>query len=389
MSDLVRDYLLLGLRLGRHVEGLVDSYYGPPELATLAEQEGKVDPTRLAEDARSIAGRLDELDDPQRVRWLAAQVEGLETTARKLAGEEIPYAEEVRRCYGVEPAVVDEDELRAAHRRLDEALPGTGDLLERYQAWRRASELEPESVLPAFTAVTAELRGRVRAEFGLPDGERADLELVRNEPWGAFNYYLGGLASRVVLNVDLPTRRHDVVDFAAHELYPGHHTEHALKEDRLVGRRGYLEESIFLVGTPQSLVSEGIASTALEILGAGAERACAEILSGFGAGYDVEATAEIRRAAAELQRVYDNLAELVNERGASVDEAVAYGLRWSLRPEPEVRKIVEFVTHPTWRAYAVTYSAGERLAAAFHGGDPARFAKLLTEQLTTADLLPA
>ncbi len=25
-------YIELGLRLGRHVDGLVDSYYGPPEL---------------------------------------------------------------------------------------------------------------------------------------------------------------------------------------------------------------------------------------------------------------------------------------------------------------------------------------------------------------------
>ena len=45
------------------------------------------------------------------------------------------------------------------------------------------------------------------------------------------------------------------------------------------------------------------------------------------------------------------------------------------------------MTHPTWRAYAVTYSAGERLAGAFVGGDPERFRRLLNEQLTTADLL--
>ena len=32
-------YLRLGLRLGRHVDGLVDSYAGPPELATEVESE--------------------------------------------------------------------------------------------------------------------------------------------------------------------------------------------------------------------------------------------------------------------------------------------------------------------------------------------------------------
>ncbi len=389
MSDLVEGYLLLGLRLGRHVDGFVDAYYGPPALAERAEAEGRLDPAGLAADARALAARLDELDDPQRRRWLAAQLEGLETSARRLAGEEIPYAEEVRRCYGVEPETVSEDELADAHARLDELLPGTGDLAGRYRDWRRSSELEPEIVLEALTAVAEELRGRVRERFGLPEGEATELELVRDEPWGAFNYYLGGLRSRVVLNVDLPTRANAVPDFAAHEIYPGHHTEHARKEEELVRRRGYLEESAFFVGTPQSLVSEGIASTALDVMGEEAERACAAILAELGAPYDVELDREVRAATQALTRVYDNVAELLHERGAGEDEALAYALRWSLRPEPDARKLVEFVTHPTWRAYAVTYSAGERLAAAWVGDDPARFERLLTEQLTTADLAPA
>ena len=31
-SDVVGAYLELGLRLGRHVDGFVDAYYGPPEI---------------------------------------------------------------------------------------------------------------------------------------------------------------------------------------------------------------------------------------------------------------------------------------------------------------------------------------------------------------------
>ena len=30
---LVEEYLTLGLRLGRHIDGMVDAYYGPPERA--------------------------------------------------------------------------------------------------------------------------------------------------------------------------------------------------------------------------------------------------------------------------------------------------------------------------------------------------------------------
>src|SRR4029077_12933104 len=44
-------YLELGLRLGKHVEGLVDAYYGSPELKAQVDAEGIVDPARLVADA--------------------------------------------------------------------------------------------------------------------------------------------------------------------------------------------------------------------------------------------------------------------------------------------------------------------------------------------------
>src|SRR5690606_15063731 len=74
--------------------------------------------------------------EARRRRWLRAQAVGLHTTARRLAGEPIAYADEVEACYGVRPAAIPDDVFAEAHRRLDEALPGTGDLRERVIAWR-------------------------------------------------------------------------------------------------------------------------------------------------------------------------------------------------------------------------------------------------------------
>ena len=93
---MTEDYIRLGLRLGRHVDGLVDGYFGPSEL----EDEVKAEPLREpAELARDAAEMLAEAED----RWLRAQLVGLETVAQKLAGAEIAYADEVERCYGVRP----------------------------------------------------------------------------------------------------------------------------------------------------------------------------------------------------------------------------------------------------------------------------------------------
>src|SRR5206468_5705200 len=141
--DPVTSYLELCLRLGRHVDGLVDSYYGPPELRQRVEAEELRAPSALATDAASLAGSLDGLDEGRR-RWLQAQLRGLETVAGKLAGDEIDYEDEVERCYGVRPERVSEDAFEAAHRELDEALPGTGSVAERYRAWREDDALRGE-----------------------------------------------------------------------------------------------------------------------------------------------------------------------------------------------------------------------------------------------------
>jgi len=125
-------YLRLGLQLGRHVDGLVDAYYGPPELAAAVDAEPPVDPRALVSAAEVL---LDELEDG----WLRDQVVGLRTYAGVLAGESGSYADEVEGCYGVRPTHTDEAVFTAAHERLEELLPGDGPLADRYERWLTTS----------------------------------------------------------------------------------------------------------------------------------------------------------------------------------------------------------------------------------------------------------
>src|SRR5262245_9327660 len=121
MDATVESYLRLGLRLGRHVDGLVDAYYGPPELAAKVDAEPLVEPTRLVADAEALLGELDD-------GWLSDQTLGLRTAAGVLAGEQLAYVDEVEACYGVRPRRPDEAVYLAAHAKLDELLPD-GDSL--------------------------------------------------------------------------------------------------------------------------------------------------------------------------------------------------------------------------------------------------------------------
>jgi hypothetical protein len=375
-------YLELGLRLGKHVDGLVDAYYGPPEIKERVDGEETVGVEQLAADGDAL---LAELGDG----WLADQVQGCATYAHVLAGDEISYSDEVERCYGVRPAKTPEDVYRAVHAELDELLPGDGTLYERRQAWRERHLVDGEKAVPVLGDLLPVLRDRTAALLDLPAGEELSLDPVRDEPWWAFNYYVGGLRSRVVVNIDVPTTGLDLVHLAGHEVYPGHHTEHAMKEQVLMREQGRIEEGIQLVPTPQAVLSEGIAEAGIDVvLDDDARERLYAILRGHGLELPDPALAErITRASEPLRTIGVDAALLIHEEEASVDEAVAYVEKWNLVTPEQAQQNVRFVTDPTWRAYAITYSAGRDLCRAYIGSDPARLRTLLTEHVRIGDLL--
>ena len=392
MTDVVHRYLELGLRLGRHIDWMVDAYYGPPALKERVDAEPVVPPARLAADARRLLADLQTGDadvESHRRHWIGAQVAGLRVTAERLAGADIAYSDEVEACYGVRPRWIEEDELAEAHRRLDAVLPGTGSVAERLHEWSERQVVPVDQLETAVHSLAEDLRERTTEQFGFPDGDRIDWELVRNQPWSGFNYYLGDLHSRVAINTDLPVRSHDLPKLVAHEAYPGHHTEHCHKEAGLVRRRKHVEETIFLVGTPQCLLAEGLADCGLEVaMGERPETTVAEHYRPLGVPYDPEVVASVSTASASLGRVRGNVALVLHERGGTEDDAVAYAERWALMPQPRARKLVEFLTDRTWRAYMTCYVEGYPLCRSFVAGDPERFRRLITEQLTPAELTP-
>ena len=373
-------YLELCLRLRRHDDGLVDAYFGPPEIATRVEAESMREPTRLVADAQKLA---DEADSP----YLRAQALGLEVVARKLAGEQIAYSDEVERCYAIRPQRIPEERFEKAHQTLDETLPPDGTLAERYQRWREGDVVPADKIEAVLQMLSDRLSERTQELLGLPEGEASEIELVTNEHWSAYNYYLGGLRSRVAVNTDVPLNASIVAGLVAHELYPGHHTEHAWKEQLLYLERGRLEEGVIMYGTPQAVIGEGIAELAIEMVVEDEDAFVADVLGEWEIDYDAETGRRIRRAREPLVRVPNNAALLLHEDGVSTDEAKAYLQRWGLVSAKRAEQSVKFVTHPIGRTYVTTYTDGYDLCRQWVNGDLGRFKRLLTEQLTPADLM--
>ena len=227
-----------------------------------------------------------------------------------------------------------ESTFEAMHARLDAALPGSGDLADRLQRWDETQNVPEASVLDAFAALADDLRERTRALVGLPEGEHIDPVVVTERPWSAYNWYLGGLASRIELNTDLPFRSYFFAPMVAHEGYPGHHTERACKEAGLVRELGWPEASVALIHTPECLVAEGIAEVAVEqAWGERWPEVAAELLRPFGIPFDLPVAVEVLAAYPVKRAVDVNVAFGLNEQGWSEDEAIAYvsAGRWPRR----------------------------------------------------------
>jgi hypothetical protein len=374
-------YLRLGLQLGRHVDGLVDAYYGPAELAAEVDAVPPVDPRLLATAAQAL---LDDLDDG----WLRDQVHGLRTYAGVLAGESGSYVDEVAGCYGVRPAHTDESVFAAAHERIGELLPGSGPLAERYRRWEDSIVVPAEQVEPTVTAVIDEARAWTRGLVDLPQGEGVAVEMVHDEPWLAYCFYQGDLRSRISVNVTLPMSAIELLILTLHETYPGHHAERCCKEHLLVRERGLLEETVVLVPTPQSLVAEGIAQLAPELLLASAGGAAlAAVVGHAGVEFDLEHALAVRRALEPCRWAEVNAALMLHGGRAGEPEVRAYLERWGLMTPELAVHLIRFFGEETSRTYAITYPAGHELCRTYVAGEPERFRRLLSEQVRVGDLL--
>lgn len=401
-DHLIDEYLLLGLRFDRIEEGYVDAFTGDPRLRRQVADEPAPDPAGLARQAdRLLAGLsgVPRSSDPaagftdQRADFIAAHLRALACAGRRFAGEDIGFVDEVRHYFDVEISRGDPDRYRAAHARIDEVLGGTGGLVERMEADRRADEIPADRLEDCVRAFSSALRDVVRSTYPLPDTETVVYEVVTDKPWSGFNYYEGEYRSTVAINADLKQQMSNLPGLVAHESYPGHHTEHCRKEAGLVAGLGHGEQTIFLVNTPQCLMAEGLADLALHAaVGPGWGAWAAEIYADLGLRFDGERAEALSQARAALAEVRQDAALMLHDEHRDVDDVAAFLQRWLLVDDTRARQSLRFLSSPLWRAYTSTYVEGYRLLRTWLDDRPAgvgpteRFGRLLDEPLIPSSL---
>jgi hypothetical protein len=266
-DDWLQQYITIVLRLNKAIEqkspfDKVEQYL-PPLWYDKVAQEPVATPAELETEAQQLADALkDESCGAERKTYLSKQTTAIQTVIRRLRGETMPLREEVRLCYDLEVEWTSESVFKHAHDLYEQALPGPGDVGTRLREWTQASVLPPNNAEVLISLMELSLREAVRrsrAFLPLPDDLKTEIRTLTDRPARAMARYLGHHRARIYFNPEVPFPLADLFYVMCHEGYPGHLAEFVLKDDMLIDRLGYLDETVLPPASPRFVISEGIA----------------------------------------------------------------------------------------------------------------------------------
>jgi hypothetical protein len=401
MSKLAREYVRLVLAMGQYDKDYVDAYYGPDDIKKDADA-AKLTLDAIGAGATSLRAQLAAVPAPPdelgrlRAQYLDKQLSAMRARVRMLKGERLSFDEESKALYDAVSPAYPESHYQGVLDRLEKRFPGSGSLVERYDAWRRAFVIPREKVDPVFKAAIAACRERTLAHVKLPAEEHFTVEYVTGKSWSGYNWYQGGFRSLIQVNTDLPIYIDRAIDLACHEGYPGHHVYNALLEQHLVKERGWIEFTVYPLFSPQSLIAEGTANFGIEVAFPGHERIDFERTKLFPlAGIDPARAAEYY----EVMALVDELSYAGNEAArqyidGKIDAAAATAWleRYALMPHDRAAQRVRFFDQ--YRSYVINYNYGKDLVRTFiesRGGTPDQPATRWREfeQLLSSPRLPS
>jgi hypothetical protein len=403
MQEIAEQYVKLVLAVGQHDPDYVDAYYGPPEWKTAAVKRPLPE---LDKEAAAIVSKLagEPLDASNalavlRSRYLERQTEALRTRVAMLGGRKLTFDQESKALYDAVAPHHDTAEFEAVLAQLEQLLPGSGSLLDRYTRFRDAYVIPPARLAATFKAAIDACRRQTLQHVQLPPGESFTVEYVTGKSWSGYNWYQGNYRSLIQVNTDLPIFADRAIDLACHEGYPGHHVYNVLLEKTLVRDRGWPEFQIYPLFSPQSLIAEGTANYGIEVAFPPADRLKLEREVIFPAAGLEPGGAERYYA---VMGLVDRLTYAGNESArryidGEVDAAGAAALleKYGLYSSERAKQRMRFVDQ--YRSYVINYNLGKDMVAQYidarAAGDSgkrwAAFAELLSSPRLPSGLAPA
>jgi hypothetical protein len=350
-------YINLALRVEKHFEGFVDAFCGPPSVKARIEKEEPMPLDALFDEADNLAKTLPSTDKPRKV-YLEKQMTGIMTTIQILQGEEIGYKKQVELFFDIVPEKIPDSEFAKQRDVLYDILRKE-PLCDAVEKWHREKEVPQHLLQNMIDVLHSECRARTAELLSLPEGEHVDFVLVNDKPWSGYNWYLSGYHSRVEINTDIPSSITSLPSLVSHEAYPGHHTEHTMKEKVVYKDKGLDEACVFVYNTPECLISEGIANAGFGLIFENRAEAYEVLNDKMDAAIDVEADAAIAEALNTLSPSSGNASLMLHEENCDTPEVVQYLMDTGLFSRKKAEKQVEFMTNPLFRAYIFNYFVGK------------------------------
>jgi hypothetical protein len=369
-------YVRLVLSMEAYDPDIVDAYYGPQELREGIKQGPITALADLKEEADKILADLGAVETAQfsneeclRHRYLTKQTEAALAKIEMLSGVHFSFDQEAQKLYDTAVPAVSESYFQQILQSLESLIPGTGELSDRVNKFKRLFVIPPEKVDQVFQAALDEARIRTSRYIVLPSSESFLVEYVTGVPWEGYNWYKGNYKSVIQVNLDNPILINRVIDLACHEGYPGHHVYNIMLEQKLVNERKWGEFAIYPLFSPQSLISEGTANYGIQLAFPGSERIEFEqqLLSAAGIGEnDIKLYYRVMTLAKELETARIEAARNFIDQRWTVEQTLEWLRKYTLMTTKPSEQHLGFIQK--YRSHVINYSIGEKLVADYVEG---------------------
>ena len=147
LSKFGEEYLLLTLRIGKHIKDYVDFYVGPERFQEVVNNESIISPKKLLNGCKSLFEKLDSQGfNKKREKYLEKMLISMLATIENLIHNNIPIEEQFLRLYDIVLHPVKEVELENLKEEVDKAYCGQGSLDERIERLRLKRRVPEEKV---------------------------------------------------------------------------------------------------------------------------------------------------------------------------------------------------------------------------------------------------
>jgi hypothetical protein len=399
ISKFGEDFLLLALRIGKHIKEYVDFYIGPENLKQIVENESIISPNKLLNDSQTLIKKLETQGfNKQREKYVKKLLIAMETSIEVLIGAEISFRERFLRTYDVALQPGEESDLNDLKEEFNIAYEGSGSLGDRLSKLRELRKIPKSDVLVLFKKALKIVKNRTKELFPnlLPQKEQINIELIENKnnykaKWSYYEWYLGNNTSRIEVNPNYNMYWSSILDAAAHEGYPGHHTEFVMKENLLYREKFQFEHSILLLNSPTLIISEGIATTALNTLYSyqnQAEISLKEFCSNANEEAPLYTLFKQYRVKRKLEQFSYNLAYHALLDDWSEEKLIQYATSFEIFSKEDIKNRMKLLKDPVHSTTIFAYYIGNKLISDKFSEFPSikNFINLLIKPILPSDL---